>query len=350
MPDGVQQNCNNFKICLLNVRSLQRRIDELRIFCSVENYDALCLCETWLVHDVSSASISIPGYVLLRSDRQTDAHGGVCIYLRDTFQYTICNSNKDIEELWLKIVINKEKTILGVVYNPHRRFYNSFLDSLTETVSLLHPTCDQLICVGDFNIDLLKYNTPEVNKHVSFCETFDLSQVVTSPTRVTDATVSLIDHIIVSNPESVKDVDVVPFNASLDHHLVTCAFSCSKNTKKSIIYKTIRDFRVFDGGLFLEDLRRMPFNIIFTLSDVDLKLSFLNQCIIDLFDVHAPLRVVRISKNRSPWLTDVVRSFMSLRDGAHRRWKRSRSSRDFEYYKSLRNTVTNMCRSEKKLI
>ena len=59
----------------------------------------------------------------------------------------------------------------------------------------------ELIVMGDFNIDL-KLNPNK--KWQNLIELFDLSQLVNDPTRVTETSSTIIDHIYTTHQENVK--------------------------------------------------------------------------------------------------------------------------------------------------
>ncbi len=74
-------------VMLSNTMSLAPKIDEVQNFALEFNHDLVCVTETWLRETISDNSIQIPGYFLLRRDRVSDSHGGVCIYISEQIQY-----------------------------------------------------------------------------------------------------------------------------------------------------------------------------------------------------------------------------------------------------------------------
>lgn len=335
----------SFGIHHLNVRSLLPKLSDIKAFVTSEHVDVLCLSETWLSSAIPNDLVSIPEYVLLRRDRK-DGYGGVAIYLRNNIKYSVIHTDPVIEQLWIRVRMGSHKWLaIGVVYNPHRKLYSGFLDSLHNCISIVFPTCDDLICLGDFNMDLLDGDSTPASKFYDLCDTFGLTQVVDVPTRVTDTSSSLLDYIIVSDKQLIRTVNVAPFvsDLKLDHYLVSCALSFVGNAPR-IIYKNINDFRYFDKNRLLRDLDAAPFHRVLRIDNIDEKVSFFNVLIMEVFAVHAPLRRVRITKPYAPWLTDNLKFLIHLRNKAQQRWKHSKDAIHFEYYKSLRNQVTLLCR------
>ena len=72
--------------------------------------------------------------------------------------------------------------------------------------------------MGDFNINLLSVETQSQTWSHSL-ETFDFSQLVKEPTRVTAHSATLIDHVYTNQPNKITE-GFVPKNALSDHYPV----------------------------------------------------------------------------------------------------------------------------------
>ena len=80
------------------------------------------------------------------------------------------------------------------------------LDSLFNI--LLLCSCN-LYLVGDFNVDFLSKVSPLYHKLISTVSSFNLTQVVSEPTRITPCTTTLIDLIFVSSTNSVSSCKTI---------------------------------------------------------------------------------------------------------------------------------------------
>ena len=65
--------------------------------------------------------------------------------------------------------------------------------------------------IGDFNINYLNCSN---KKWLHLVELFDLKQMITTPTRVTQNTSSIIDHFYCSNPDYISDCFVPKYSIS----------------------------------------------------------------------------------------------------------------------------------------
>ena len=90
LKSNIFPNQRGFKMACLNIASLPKHTDELRILLSDTR---LAITETRLNDIVSDDEVSIRGYNIIRKDRNRNG-GGVCIYMRTNINYAIRNDLK----------------------------------------------------------------------------------------------------------------------------------------------------------------------------------------------------------------------------------------------------------------
>ena len=102
-----------FKIAFLNIVSLPKYLDELRLRMLSQTLDILALRETRLDNTFTDSAVSIEGYSLVRRDRCRSG-GGVAIYVRNVIDYKIRSdlSDPDLEFLCIQIQKPKAKPFL----------------------------------------------------------------------------------------------------------------------------------------------------------------------------------------------------------------------------------------------
>nr|CAH7740149.1 unnamed protein product [Callosobruchus chinensis] len=204
----------------------------------------------------------------------------------------------------------------------------------------------EIVLMGDLNVDLMTHNSKSEQLEDMF-RSFNLSQLVAKPTRVTNTTASLLDIICVTNVDlSVGAVTHIDMHEATDHQLV-CVELKTTIPKVAAKYKTFRDFSSFDFDMFDSDMRILNWQQIFYSQDIDAKVNILSNNILNLFDKHAPYKRVKVSKPKAPWLTQNLREAIKCRDKALIKFKRSRDPEDWEAYRLLRNQVTANVRTEK---
>lgn len=339
---------NALKIGSLNIRSLLPSIQELAEILSNNSFDIFTVSETWLHDGVPENFVQIDTYDCYRCDRGSRG-GGLCIYSKKILNGTLIPTNNfsNIEQLWIKIKLNtKDWLAVGVVYKPPTFNSQLFLNELEDTLSVIFPTVNDIVCTGDFNINVLNLHSQCVSNLFSVLETFKLTQIIDSPTRITDSTSSLIDLIIVSSEERVIEKGILDSDLS-DHQIVFCFIKiCGKESGPRMV--TYRNFKNFNLEAFELDLCNIPWFTIFDLNNIDDKIEFLVNNITYLFDLHAPLVTSRCTKRYAPWLTENIKLMCSIRDKALQQFKRTNSQAHWQFYKDMRNYTTQAIKREKK--
>ena len=140
-----------FKIMHLNIRSLIKKIDQFRIYASNNQYDIMCINETWLDDKISDLEVGIDGYDLLRKDRKRTG-GGVAMYIRSSINYKIRQDVMPdyLELITVEIIKPKAKPfLLNTWYRPPDMPMEAFND---YELCLQKMDCEnkEIICIGDF--------------------------------------------------------------------------------------------------------------------------------------------------------------------------------------------------------
>lgn len=329
----------SLKCAFLNIRSLVSHFFEFRDTLISNNFTICGVSETRLDNTIPTENLSIKGYDFVRCDRNRQG-GGVGVYLRSDLDYVVLQSSKNIEQIWLKICVNNVTMIFSIVYRPPDISRNFFFDEFGNTLSLLLPTADYVFCLGDFNINLLNYESTDAKYVVQILEGMGMKQLLNQPTRITPTTATLIDYVLSSDEDIITETGVLSLTPGVtDHELIFCVINV-KTQKSKPVYVTSRDFKHLNYDQFYADLRSIPWNNIYFLNTVDEKVQFLNENIIALLDLHAPFKTYKITKKYAPWLTDTLRAMMADRDKARNRFKISKSNADWNHYKILRNNVS----------
>ena len=181
-----------------------------------------------------------------------------------------------------------------------------------------------------------------------FSSSFD--QHITVPTRVTETTSTLIDHIW-SN--SIDRIDSGVFDAGISDHHITFAFIPFRILTKTINHK-FRDHSdqcidELEKSLIDKILLSDHFNAQWEeCGNCDQKFSLFFQEFYKIYDKCCPIRskVLSIHRLRKPWLTPDI---MSVIQRKHETYKNYRSgTTSYNSYRSICNEVTNRLRRAKQ--
>ena len=193
-------------IAHLNIRSLKNKkhLIQLRNFAQEENYGILAVSESWLNSTVTNAEVEIVGYKLSRLDRLNKT-GGVCVYTQNSLKTKVLRelngiSNSGFHQLWLQIQHKKLKSfLLCVTYRPPDCPTSCFVEDFMDKYSQALTYGKEIFIAGDLNCNVMKHS-PEADALNDLCLSLNLTQLITSPTRETSESSSLIDVIMTSNP------------------------------------------------------------------------------------------------------------------------------------------------------
>nr|CAI5843558.1 unnamed protein product [Callosobruchus analis] len=235
---------------------------------------------------------------------------------------------------------------IGVLYRPPKGNIIDCFECLDGILSQLISDCNGIIMIGDLNINMLSWDRC-ADYLKRFLDIYSLTQIVSEPTRITPTSQSLLDLIICSNPEMISDCRVLNLHSSFDHCVVSCSLTGAVNRSSQKVIQ-VRNWNNFDHDIFQEMLAKIDWNYIYHIEDVDDMVQFITLNLLNIFDSCCPLRIIRVSKNRSPWITHNIREMMKTRDRAYSKFKRTNDVAHWQFYKELKNYVNRAIEVEKK--
>jgi len=166
----------------------------------------ICLTEHHL-KEYELANTHIPEYKLgANYCRKNLKQGGVCIYVCESIKFSNINllkhnKEQDIEIAALQLNIQKRKIIVVCVYRAPCSNFELFLSKLEIILNSLHRHNTEFIICGDININ---YFEPSNKKSQldNLLGTYNLTDTVSFPTRITNNSATLIDNIFTDNRRS----------------------------------------------------------------------------------------------------------------------------------------------------
>ena len=234
-------------------------------------------------------------------------------YSKPTSYLFLCNLYQiNIETLWTGIsLLNAKLFLICSVYRPPSAS-SDWIDAFEEELSIAHTTGLELILMGDFNIDITHSMS---NKWLNLIQFFDFTQLVTSPTRDTQFSSTIINHVYTSNPENITET-AVPYYAISVHFPVCLSRKVNAEiSKPEHIDTSYRCFKRFDETLFLNDLSSCLEYFKSDWESVDEDFAALHSVLIQCLDRHAPIKHKRVNSSRLPvWYVPEIGEARKLRD------------------------------------
>ena len=156
----------NFSILHINIHSIQRHIEELRIVLDAIKYqfDVIAISESKLKGE-SQIDISLFGFHTPYCKYTEAEKGGTVLYVSEKLNFKPRKDleiyvSKELESSFIEIVNNKTSNdIVGVIYRHPNMNTTDFIETKLSCVAdkLAKEKNKKVYIAGDFNFDLLKY-------------------------------------------------------------------------------------------------------------------------------------------------------------------------------------------------
>ena len=190
--DYFQKLSKNFKrktlsLFHMNVCSLTKNFDDFNILLNDlnVNFDILAITESRIKKDSSSpVNLHLDNYSIEQTPTETSA-GGTLLYINKRLSYQLRNDLKlyhpgKTESTFIEIICSKStNVIVGYIHKHPALQINDFKsDFISPLLKLRKESSKRIFLLGDFNIDLLKYQLSD--SITNFIDTFT-SNLLLSP-------------------------------------------------------------------------------------------------------------------------------------------------------------------------
>ena len=196
-------------LCHTNIRSMKQNLSAFENYMQLldHQFTVIGFTETWLQDD-SHDLYGLKGYHFIGNHRVNKTGGGVAICLKHHIDCTkrsdLSHISEDMESVFIEIVNDqmhtKKDIIIGVIYRPPNSDMGAFIEKLNELTESLKTERKVCYLLGDFNINLLNYEThAQIGSFFDMLSSNGFLPLITRPTRVTATSATLIDNIFTNN-------------------------------------------------------------------------------------------------------------------------------------------------------
>ena len=335
------KNPNNPLIGYLNINSLRNKIVDLREICSSFSPDYFVLGETKLDQSFPSTQFLIDNYEI-RNRKDRNKHGGGLIeYVK---KGVVCRQIKDLdvhnhEVFCSELNIRNKKWIIFSLYRPPSSDLTDFFEKLELSLNNAFSNYDNIIIMGDINIDTHNPNDCGYDKLISLCETFDLKNLIKDKTCFTNTHKSSIDVILTNRPRSFQHSLTYETGLS-DHHHMIITFLRSHLVRLQSKKITYRSYKKFNESLFLKDVQNLDFSC--NSEDPNVIYESLVQKFQNIIDKHAPLKQKTVRGNQAPFMNKTLRKAIYTRSRFKNNLNKNPTDDNKIKYKKQRNLCVNL--------
>ena len=324
-----------------------------------QKFSVICVSETWTdVH--TEQLISIPGYDCICRSRTTGRGGGLALYI-DTDLNVVVKNRPDLDgpdsSIYESLIVQlspahglTKDIIVGVIYKPPNTNVESFVSNFSRILDRLNKENRPSYLLGDYNIDLLKYN----NHSESFLNqllSYGFFPKIDRPTRITDSTETLIDNILTNVHQ--KNVSSGIWTVAISDHLpvfITLPCLIPMRKKSDVVYEQKRIYSTQNFGNFRNKLTDITWSEVHDTPDCNDKYNCFIKIINELHDQCFSLTTYKINplKDSKPWISPTILNSVKKKNTMYKHYLKSKSPALLEAYKKYKNKLTSILRQAEK--
>ena len=227
---------------------------------------------------------------------------------------------------------------MSVYRSPSSSKTDTFFAELTIPLSKTVNKFDNLIVMGDFNIDITKEYFSGFCKLEELCDAFNLTNLIKSETCYTNSHKLTIDLFFTNKPLSFQGTSTTETGLSNCHKLIsTFTRSFVSRVKPKIIF--FRNYETkFDQTKFLSDLKNTNFS--FTSADPNENYLFLTNSFSRIVEKHVPLKKKTLRRNHAPFVSKGLRKPINTRSRFRNRFLKKQTKLTVNYISSSKTNVS----------
>ena len=348
------------KLVHVNVRSLPKKIDQLRVLLSDSGIDIITLSETWLNASVNLPQIRLGDFVAYRQDREKGTRvkkrgGGLLTYINANHAseseelLELNRVTRDMELQWS--IIHREHCKDVVVCNVYRPPYGKldrFISYMEECIKSFDLSKIELFVMGDMNVNCLSKKSNDYKKLNFLIQSNGLTQLIKSPTRNTQNSQSLVD-LILTNSKYVSEAGSLDHYLS-DHQPIFVVKKKKRDDRPSVKFKG-RSYKNFDRKAFGDKLLDLDWDDFYEIKDPNLAWDFILGKFLPILEVMCPIQSFSIKNYRPDWITPELIEQIKDRDYFYGKAKRDGDEDSWNIAKHLRNVTNyNIRRAKREFI
>ena len=223
-----------------------------------------------------------------------------------------------------------------------------FCESLEQIFTDVVLRKSMFIC-GDFNIDLMKYETHNGTKRFLDCMYgLGLHPLIDRPSRITTHSCTLIDNIFTNQiNHSIRSGLLI--NDITDHLPIFALCNYEIENKKDDPVKYVRNLKNENVSLLIESLSQELWNNVLQSDDVNVAYINFIETFSKLYNLHCPVKKSHAKGiSKKPWITNGLKNACRKKNDLYRSFLRERTQTSEYRYKTYKNKLTSILRLAEK--
>ena len=304
-----------------NAQSLVNKMNEMKVVVTINNPDIIIVTETWTNESIADAHLNIEGYDIIERSDRNDTHmgrgGGILVYAKKSLYAWKESCDTLFNQCgMIGVKRNNEDLRLAAVYrSPNSTKTND--DNLCAWIEKMRGV---YVIIGDMNFPDIKWKTGSSGaKGRRFMETLDDNFLTQHVEEATHDSGNVLDLIISSKEELVKDIELIRKLGKSDHVMMKCVIEVdvirSNNAKMRPNYNKA-------NLLEMREMMRRDWREETDGKDVEEIWSLLKKSLNSAVELHVPMKKSKRT-DEPKWLDSEVKRKISDKRKAWDKWKRT---------------------------
>jgi hypothetical protein len=242
--------------------------------------------------------------------------------------------------------------LCGVLYRHPNGNLGNFMSYLNSTIEKIHQESKYCVIMGDFNLDLLKFEIhPATDDFLDTLGSYFFQPQILQPTRITGHSATLIDNIFFNSVEHflIGGNIVYDLTDHLPNVLIINRYSLLPSNVK--IYK--RDCSKLDGAALVNDIQTIDWDNAFSCcSDTSSMFDSFYETISRKVDKYIPIKVMskkELKIQSKPWITSaIIRTSINTKNKFYKKFLKTKSVHYHSKFKYYRNKINHLIRLSKQ--
>ena len=356
----------SLKVFHLNIRSLNKHCHELEAFLSCLNckFDVLLLTEIGNTNKELIENV-FDNYNFYYEHSIYKKGGAGLLIKKERFDEIEISENKVklncsncsnciVESIFADLKYNDNVITVGSVYRHPSGSVPHYNDSLNQCLNKFNDK-NMFIIGGDINIDLLKTNNTYTQNYVDTMLSYNLIPSIIIPTRFTDHSTTLIDHIFIRLPKSKINnmITAGNFTTDISDHFSNFAI-IDTEIKRSKYRPFVRLYNKENNERFLNNITSELSTINETINsqrnpDVNELYKTLFEKLRQLLDLYFPkVRQSRKQAKDKEWITNGIKRAIKQKNLLFQTQIKYNNKENIEKWKKYRNCLNKIIKNAQR--
>ena len=270
------------------------------------------------------------------------------MYVREGFisKRIVEYETKTSETICLELSLRNKKWFIMFGYRPESISRDLFFEEINLTLSKAMDKYENVLFIGDLNIDLNIPLSDKNNLLKDLCDVFDFTNMVKDKTCFMSTQGSSIDAMLTNKPKSFYKTTPIETGLSDHHKLIITYLRSYISTKQKPINIVYRETNKINHDKFREDIKNLPLNEIERFPDTLTGFVTLFKSIVDR---HAPVKKKTVRGNNKPFMNSELGNAIKQKSKLRNKHNRLRTRESYlDWQNSKKNCKKLTLKAEKE--